>query len=144
MTTRRISLVSLVFGAMLLFSAWLHASMQPPAELDLSRTRLSARGVYRATITPEPDTIRVGRMHAWTLHLETPDGRPVDAATIAVKGGMPQHGHGLPTKPRVTQALGHGDHRVEGMKFNMRGWWTVTFAVDAAAGADSVTFNLDL
>jgi hypothetical protein len=30
------------------------------------------------------------------------------------------------------------------MKFNMGGWWTVTFAVSAAAGADSVTFNLSL
>jgi len=144
MTARRISLVSLVLGAMVLATAWLHASMRAPAELDLSRTRLGARGVYRATITPEPDTIRVGRMHAWTLHLETPDGRPADAATITVTGGMPQHGHGLPTKPRVTRALGSGNHRVEGMKFNMRGWWTVTFAIDAAAGADSVTFNLDL
>ena len=27
---------------------------------------------------------------------------------------MPQHGHGLPTKPRVTRPLGNGDHLVEG------------------------------
>jgi hypothetical protein len=58
---------------------------------------------------------------------------------------MPQHGHGLPTKPRVTRALGNGDHLVEGMKFNMGGWWVVKFRVaSSAAGADSVVFNLSL
>src|SRR5918911_1097661 len=71
-------------------------------------------------------------------------GAPVDSAAIAVDGGMPQHGHGLPTKPRVTRALGNGDHLVEGMKFNMGGWWVVKFRVDAAAGNDSLVFNLQL
>jgi hypothetical protein len=30
------------------------------------------------------------------------------------------------------------------MKFNMGGWWVVKFGVDAAAGRDSVVFNLKL
>jgi hypothetical protein len=68
----------------------------------------------------------------------------VDGCTITVDGGMPQHGHGLPTKPRVTRALGNGDHLVEGMKFNMGGWWVVKFAVAGEAGRDSVVFNLKL
>jgi hypothetical protein len=33
---------------------------------------------------------------------------------------------------------------VEGMRFNMGGWWVVKFRVDAPAGPDSVVFNLDL
>jgi hypothetical protein len=61
-----------------------------------------------------------------------------------VDGGMPQHGHGLPTKPLVTRQLGNGDHLVEGMKFNMGGWWVVKFRVNAAQGPDSVVFNLKL
>jgi hypothetical protein len=71
-------------------------------------------------------------------------GRAVDDAQISVDGGMPQHGHGLPTKPRVTRDLGNGDHLVEGMKFNMGGWWVVKFRLDAAPGADSLVFNLSL
>ena len=118
--------------------------MRPPADLDYSRTRPSAAGLYRATIAPQGDSIPQGKLHRWTLHLETVDGAPVDSATIAVDGGMPQHGHGLPTRPRVTRALGGGDHAVEGMKFNMGGWWVVTFRVQGGAGADSVTFNLKL
>ena len=117
---------------------------KPPADLDYSRTRPSAAGRYRATIRPDGDSIPKGKLQRWTLHLETATGAAVDSAKVTVDGGMPQHGHGLPTKPRVTRALGHGDHLVEGMKFNMGGWWVVTFRVDAPAGRDSVVFNVRL
>jgi YtkA-like protein len=117
---------------------------KPPADLDYSRTRTSEAGFYRATIRPQGDSIPKGKLQRWTLHLETATGTPVDSAMLAVDGGMPQHGHGLPTRPRVTRALGNGDHLVEGMKFNMGGWWVVKFRVNAAQGADSVVFNLSL
>jgi len=118
--------------------------MKAPKDLDYSRTRTSEAGHYRATIHPQGDSIPQGRLHRWTLHLETASGTPVDSATLLVDGGMPQHGHGLPTKPRVTRDLGNGDHLVEGMKFNMGGWWVVKFRVAAAPGRDSVVFNLKL
>ncbi|HEX7978642.1 MAG TPA: FixH family protein [Gemmatimonadaceae bacterium] len=117
---------------------------KPPKDLDYSRTRTSEGGHYRATIHPAGDSIPQGRLHRWTIHLETTTGAPVDSATLLVDGGMPQHGHGLPTKPRVTRDLGNGDHLVEGMKFNMGGWWVVKFRVAAAEGRDSLVFNLKL
>jgi len=117
---------------------------RPPADLDYSRTRASEAGRYRATIHPQGDSIPQGKLHRWTVHIETTAGAPVDSGDFSVDGGMPQHGHGLPTKPRVTRPLGHGDHLVEGMKFNMGGWWVVKFRVDAAAGRDSVVFNVKL
>ena len=121
------------------------AMLRPvPRDLDYSRTRASARGLYRATIHPQGDSIPRGKLQRWTLHLETAAGAPVDSAAVTVDGGMPQHGHGLPTKPRVTRALGNGDHLVEGMKFNMGGWWVVSFRVEAPAGRDSVVFNVKL
>jgi hypothetical protein len=115
-----------------------------PKDLDYSRTRQSENGLYRGTIRPQGDSIPQGRLQRWTLHLETVGGAPVDTATVSVDGGMPQHGHGLPTKPRVTRALGNGDHLVEGMKFNMGGWWVVKFRVDATPGSDSLVFNVKL
>jgi hypothetical protein len=117
---------------------------KPPADLDYSRTRASESGLYRATIAAQGDSIPQGRLHRWTFHLETADGTAVDSAVIKVDGGMPQHGHGLPTKPAVTRALGGGDHMVEGMKFNMGGWWVVKFDIDGPAGRDSIVFNLKL
>ena len=117
---------------------------KPPQTLDYSRTRTSEGGTYRATIRPQGDSIPTGKLQRWTLHVETANGAPVDSATIAVDGGMPQHGHGLPTKPLVTRQLGNGDHLVEGMKFNMGGWWVVKFRIGASEGKDSVVFNLKL
>ena len=113
-------------------------------DLDLSTKRLSAGGLYHATIRPQAEPIPVGALHSWTIHIETPDGRPVDGATIAVDGGMPQHGHGLPTQPQVTRALGNGDYLVEGMKFQMNGWWTLDFAIAADGQQDAARFNLVL
>src|SRR5690242_18902820 len=117
---------------------------KPPKDLDYSRTRTGEAGLYRATIAPQGDSIPQGKLHRWMLHLETINGAPVDACEITVDGGMPQHGHGLPTKPRVTRELGNGDHLVEGMKFNMGGWWVVKFRVSSASGTDTVVFNLKL
>jgi len=117
---------------------------RPPKDLDLSRTRASEGGLYRATIRPQGDSIPQGRLHSWTLHLETAAGAPVDSAAVAVDGGMPQHGHGLPTKPQVARSFGNGDHLVQGMKFNMGGWWVVKFRVSSATGNDSLMFNLQL
>lgn len=117
---------------------------QSPRNLDYSRTRSSEAGIYRGTIRPAGDSIPKGKIQSWMLHLETANGVPVDSASVTVDGGMPQHGHGLPTKPQVTRALGNGDHFVEGIKFNMGGWWVVKFHVSAAAGNDTLVFNLSL
>ena len=134
--------LALVLGSVLLSACAMLAG--PPADLDYARTRVSEGGLYRGTIRPQADPIPQGQLHRWTLHLETADGAPVDSAAIAVDGGMPQHGHGLPTRPRVTRPLGNGDHLVEGMKFNMGGWWVVEFPVRSAAGVDTLVFNLSL
>jgi hypothetical protein len=135
--TALIVLVSMISGCMMF--------MRPPKNLDYGRVRASEAGLYRAVIKPEGDSIPQGKLQKWTLHLETVSGgAAVQSARVAIDGGMPQHGHGLPTKPRVTKELGNGDYLVEGMKFNMGGWWVVKFRVSAAAGTDSVVFNLKL
>jgi hypothetical protein len=111
---------------------------------DITTVKTSEHGLYRATVRPGVTPIPVRRLQGWTLHLETVSGIPIDSATITVDGGMPQHGHGLPTRPRVVRALGNGDHQVEGLKFSMGGWWRMLFIVRTTAGMDTVVFNADL
>ena len=118
-------------------------SSRPRTSTTPARARARPDSIA-ATIRPQGDSIPQGSLQRWTLHLETAGGAPVDSALVAVDGGMPQHGHGLPTKPRVTRALGNGDHLVEGMKFNMGGWWVVKFRVNATPGSDSLVFNVKL
>jgi hypothetical protein len=78
------------------------------------------------------------------LTLKTAAGQPVEGASIAIDGGMPQHGHGLPTAPQATGYLGEGRYRIEGVRFNMSGWWELKFAISSAQGDDSATFNVVL
>lgn len=115
-----------------------------PADADFGATRTSDNGLFQVTYTPSLDPVAINELHEWTLHVETAEGAPVDDALITVSGGMPEHNHGMPTEPKVTASLGNGDYRVEGMQFQMGGWWTITFVIDAAGQQDSVTFNLKL
>jgi hypothetical protein len=118
--------------------------MTPPDDLDLALSKLSAGGTYVTTISPNVEAVSVGPIHTWTVELKTADGKPVDGASVAIDGGMPQHGHGLPTAPEITKSLGEGRYLVEGMKFNMPGWWTIEVEVDGPAGQDETVFNLVL
>jgi hypothetical protein len=113
-----------------------------PSSLDLSATRFSANKIFKVSFTSKLQPIVINKMHSWELKVETPDGLPVPGAQIAIDGGMPQHGHGLPTEPAVTQELGDGRYLVEGLKFSMPGWWVVNFHIGAENKQDSVTFNL--
>lgn len=114
----------------------------PAAPEAYERTQVSAAGLYRASFVPvEP--IKVGRLHSWKIQVKGADGTPMDC-TVVVDGGMPQHGHGLPTQPVVSSLEGEDYQLVEGMKFNMGGWWVVRLHIDGAKGSDVVTFNLKL
>ncbi len=115
-----------------------------PDNLDLSLAKLSDGGLYHVELMPDASPISVGNMHIWTVQLETASGEPITQADFAISGGMPQHGHGLPTAPQVTKSLGEGLYQIEGVKFNMSGWWTFKLDVKGAAGTDAVTFNLVL
>lgn len=134
----------LVLLALVYFGGMLFRMSYVPPNLDFSTTRTTAQGLFKTTIRPGVDPIPTDQIHTWTLHVETPDGQPVDNATITLNGDMPQHGHGMPTQPVVSRYLGNGDYLVEGMKFQMTGWWEVNFAVNSGDKSDRVTFNLML
>lgn len=86
----------------------------------------------------------INRMHSWILHIESSDGEPVENAEIIVNGGMPEHDHGLPTQPRVTEELGGGDYRLDGMRFHMRGYWEIEVTVVTREGSSAVVIPLTL
>jgi hypothetical protein len=119
------------------------AATRPAASEFGTGPRASASRHFTATLQP-PQPLRPRQMQTLRVAITDASGAPVDGATIQIDGGMPQHGHGLPTKPRVTRALGNGLYEIEGVRFNMGGWWEFTLAIDAPAGSDVVTFNLAL
>ena len=117
------------------------AACGTPPDLDLSLAKKSAAGLYPVGLVPPTQPPAINQIHSWKVKLATPEGKPVQGATFAVDGGMPQHGHGLPTQPRVTRELEAGTYQIDGMKFSMTGWWELKLAIQGPQGADKVTFN---
>lgn len=112
------------------------------ALFDPSVPRLSRAQHFSAWLVNEANPVPLNHLHDWTLHLETPSGEPVAGATIGIDGGMPEHSHGLPTEPKVTHELGDGKYLVEGVRFQMAGWWQLALNVSAGDDNDIVTFDL--
>ena len=112
-----------------------------PAELDLRLARPTSHGLYHVSIKPLVDTPGINQIHAWDIGITNSAGLPVPDASIAFSGGMPQHGHGYPTKPAVTANLGDGHYRLGGVKFSMSGWWEMKLKVQSSYGTDDVVFN---
>lgn len=105
---------------------------------------LSDRQIYKLVYTSALEPPEINRIHEWLLHIETVNGEVVENAEVTVDGGMPLHNHGLPTRPRVTEYLGNGNYRVEGVRFHMHGQWEISITIKADDIADSVTIALQL
>ena len=104
----------------------------------------SEHGIFVGSWSSDPQIPPINVVHEWVLNIETPDGQPVVGAAVSVDGDMPAHGHGLPTRPQVTADLGGGDYRVEGMSFQMGGFWVVDVTITAGGLTDRIHFELEL
>jgi hypothetical protein len=120
-----------------------HGAQRPAAEAFGLGPRASEHQTYTATLQPQ-QPLRVRKLQTIPVLIKDANGRPVENAVITVDGGMPEHGHGLPTQPHVTRAPGAGVYEIEGVRFGMGGWWELKLAIESPAGADRVTFNLSL
>lgn len=132
----RIAYTLSLFG----FAAAAHATAIPN-DLDLGTKHATVHDAFVVELVPPTEAVVVNQIHAWKVRVATPEGQPLQHARITVDGGMPQHGHGLPTHPKVTRELEDGTYLLEGMKFSMTGWWEIKLAIEAGGVEDTVTFN---
>lgn len=116
---------------------------KPPASEFGTGPRTSAKGLYKATLQAS-EPLKPRKMLELPVSITDANGEAITGATITVDGGMPQHRHGLPTRPRVTKDHGDGTYTISGLRFNMGGWWELKLTITTAAGTDTVTFNLGL
>jgi len=93
--------------------------------------------------TPEGPP-EINRMHSWILRVETELGDAVEGAEIEVDGGMPAHDHGLPTRPKVTEELGDGYYRLDGVRFHMSGYWEIVIQIRSDEAEETVVVALTL
>ncbi len=110
----------------------------------LSWQNTSDNGLYQVHLEPRDGDIPIGEFHEWLITINDPDGHAVFPARVSMSGGMPSHGHGLPTQPQITEHLGEGRYRIEGVRFNMAGPWVLNYRIQSAAGTDQVQFDIVL
>ena len=94
--------------------------------------------------TQEQTPVPINQFHNWVIALSDAEGKPVYPAAFAVRGGMPAHGHGLPSQPIVTRHLGEGAYLLEGVKFNMDGQWRLQFHILAGDLQDAAELVFDV
>lgn len=116
----------------------------PDSQTGSPLSRTTEAGRYMVTIEPAMEIFNREEMHDWIIEIKTPRGEPVNGAVIVAGGGMPGHGHGLPTAPQMTAELGGGKYRFSGYRFNMAGRWVLNFTITSGLGEDVVEFDLDL
>lgn len=117
-------------------------SLQFRKHVDLATRQVSRQGHYRAEVRQRHEPVALGEFQSWLLAIETPDGKPVRGAELGISGGMPQHGHGMPSSPRYEAGPNPGEYRIDGLQFSMPGWWEVSVFISKDKVGDTVTFNL--
>ena len=142
MFKNRFYLIALAFVTVNLAGCMMLARRPDQSEFGFG-PRASTTGAFVATLEPETPFVKKKLQRA-RLVVRDKNGELVRAAQVTLDGGMPQHGHGLPTRPRVTRNLGDGIYDIDGVRFNMGGWWEFKVAIAGKAGNDTVTFNFAL
>jgi hypothetical protein len=115
---------------------------EPAQTADHGWRALSETGRLAGHLEPESGAVEIGKFQTWIVELRAPGGAAVKGAELAIAGGMPGHGHGLPTQPRVTEELGEGRYRIEGVKLNMVGAWVIEVYVSTPAMRERLRFDL--
>ena len=108
---------------------------------DLTREVNSDGGSFTLRYVPEPDPIPPVANFALLLSLsDATTGDPVEAAVLELDATMPEHNHGMNTRPPVVE-VGAGTYRVEGMQFHMSGHWQLEFRILHQDAVETAVFH---
>ena len=106
MRLRSVGIAAPLCGVLLVAPGCEPAKREPAATPRVAPgSGLSEAGLYRLALRPQDAEVPLGQLHGWVVHVETADGDPFVPQRLAFSGGMPQHGHGFVTEPRVTRAM---------------------------------------
>lgn len=111
-----------------------------PNDLNLDAFQISRNRTMVGHIeTENASGVPLNKIHSWRFVVSDVKGYPVQQS-FEVLGHMPGHVHGLPTQPRITKKLDDGVYLIEGLKFQMRGWWVI----ELVSSEDRIRFNIVL
>jgi len=106
--------------------------------------RTSTNGRYAIQLLPAKVPVPINEWVDFAIQVRRRDGGPVQLTELALDGGMPAHGHGLPTAPTVLRTDRPDQFRATGVRFNMEGRWELRVMIVDGQGGDAAVFSLDL
>jgi hypothetical protein len=90
----------------------------------------SAGGLKMSLVKSDPAPPARGN-DTWDLHVTNAGGTAMPGLSLGVKTLMPDHGHGSPTTPTISDK-GGGDYQVTPLYLFMPGVWHIWFFSNAA------------
>ena len=110
-------------------------------EPDLSiETSDGLRILIRSQLSP----LQINRIHSWHVEILDDKSVPVSGAEVLVSGGMPEHDHGLPTRPVVTEEIDPGTYLLQGIRFHMPGKWRMIISIETEENLSTVNLDFNL
>ncbi|MDR3087757.1 MAG: FixH family protein [Azoarcus sp.] len=76
-----------------------------------------------------PAPVIANQFYECSLSLTNTEGVGIPGLHLQIRGRMPEHAHGLPTAPQITDE-GQGRYRIKGLSFNMPGRWVIEIVRD--------------
>lgn len=120
------------------------ASVALVASANIALERSTREGRFHVALLAPTEGVLVHRLHAWQVRVTTHGGAPLRGGRVYLTADMPEHGHGLPTRPVSAGETAPGVYRIDGVKFHMAGHWVLTVAVNAGGQEDTALFDLKL
>lgn len=103
-----------------------------------SVTKTTAKGIFEVKITGQGRILKNGRNEV-ILKVSTEKGKTVEGAQVEITPWMPEHGHGTPWPPIVTEQ-GQGTYKAV-IPVMMIGAWELRIKVKKGELEDTVLFN---
>lgn len=104
-------------------------------------TARTARDSYEIRVVPVPAPVPLNELFELTVEI-TPGKGAAAIDSVLVDADMPEHKHGMNTKPEVS-----GDGRVwrvEGMLFHMPGYWELYVDVESGGLVERAVIPVEL
>jgi hypothetical protein len=111
---------------------------------------------YLVSLEFTPADPPMGELFEVVAHVKARDGTVLEDCVVKLDARMPDHGHGMETKPiddpGVCPPTGTpgpckhagGVYTTTGFKFHMPGRWAVTVDVSGSEGIDSTAFDYEM
>jgi hypothetical protein len=120
------------------------ASSVYSADLSSADFIVSSDDGYTVEVQSQLSPIEINKIHNWIIKITDSSNRPLNNASIEMIGGMPDHDHGLPTEPQVTEEVGPGKYLLQGVRFHMQGKWQIIFTITESGNQDQAILELQL